>query len=106
MAVELGRRSGTSGFTFRTAADLCEEFDGFIFNHNESILYEWVEEHEPELFARIQNVLSSLRVVEGGSLKARLYNSTGEFQEATLHLPDRAKKVITLNPWKITTIHI
>ncbi len=39
--------------TFRTAADLCEEFDGFIFNHNEAILYQWVEEHEPELFRRI-----------------------------------------------------
>ena len=40
--------------TFRTAADLCEEFDGFVFNHNEVILYQWVEEYEPALFARIQ----------------------------------------------------
>ena len=30
--------------TFRTAADLCEEFPGFVFNHNEAILYRWVEE--------------------------------------------------------------
>jgi len=43
--------------TFRTAADLCEEFDGFIFNHNESMLYEWVEEFEPALFARIQKLV-------------------------------------------------
>ncbi len=43
--------------TFRTAADLCEEYDGFIFNHNEVILYKWVEEYEPELFARIQRLV-------------------------------------------------
>ncbi len=39
--------------TFRTAADLCEEFDGFVFNHNEVTLYKWVEEFEPALFERI-----------------------------------------------------
>ncbi|MEE1137157.1 MAG: glycoside hydrolase family 38 C-terminal domain-containing protein [Acutalibacteraceae bacterium] len=43
--------------TFRVAADFCEEFDGFIFNHNESVLYEWVEENEPELFERIQKLV-------------------------------------------------
>lgn len=43
--------------TFRTAADLCEEFDGFIFNHNEAVLYEWVEEYEPVLFRRIQDLV-------------------------------------------------
>lgn len=40
--------------TFRSAADFCEEFDTYIFNHNEAILYEWVEEYEPDLFKRIQ----------------------------------------------------
>jgi alpha-mannosidase len=43
--------------TFRTAADLCEEFDGFIFNHNEAVLYKWVEEYEPALFKRIQRLV-------------------------------------------------
>ena len=33
--------------TFRVAAQFCEEYDGFLFNHNESLLYEWVEEYEP-----------------------------------------------------------
>ncbi len=42
--------------TFRTAADLCEQFDAFVFNHNEAILYQWVEEFEPALFARIQRL--------------------------------------------------
>lgn len=40
--------------TFRAAADFCDEFDGFVFNHNEVILYQWVEEYEPELFERIK----------------------------------------------------
>ncbi len=43
--------------TFRTAADLCDEFPGFIFCHNEAILYRWVEEYEPELFARIRRLV-------------------------------------------------
>ena len=43
--------------TFRVAAKFCEEFDGFIFNHNESVLYEWVEENEPELFKKIQKLV-------------------------------------------------
>jgi len=43
--------------TFRTAADLCEEFGAFVFNHNESLLYEWVEEYEPALFARIERLV-------------------------------------------------
>jgi alpha-mannosidase len=50
--------AATAVSTFRTAADLCEEFDGFIFNHNEVILYRWVEEYEPELFKRIQRLVS------------------------------------------------
>lgn len=43
--------------TFRVAAKFCEQYDGFIFNHNESVLYEWVEEYEPELFKRIQKLV-------------------------------------------------
>lgn len=43
--------------TFRAAADLCEEFDGFVFNHNEVILYRWIEEYEPALFERIRRLV-------------------------------------------------
>ena len=43
--------------TFRTAADLCERFDGFVFNHNEVLLYRWVEEYDPALFQRIQRLV-------------------------------------------------
>jgi len=43
--------------TFRTAADLCEEFPEFVFCHNEAILYRWVEEYEPELLVRIRELV-------------------------------------------------
>lgn len=43
--------------TFRTAAELCETYPDFIFNHNEAILYRWIEEYEPGLFARIQELV-------------------------------------------------
>jgi len=53
--------------TFRVAADFCEQYDGFVFNHNEALLYEWVEEHEPELFARIQKLVAEKKwVIMGG----------------------------------------
>ena len=40
--------------TFRIAAQFCEEYDGFVFCHNEALLYKWVEEYEPALFERIR----------------------------------------------------
>jgi alpha-mannosidase len=43
--------------TFRAAADLCEEFEGFAFCHNEAILYRWIEEYEPALFERIRGLV-------------------------------------------------
>lgn len=43
--------------TFRTAADLCEETKGFVFNKNEAILYQWIEEYDPVLFKRIQKLV-------------------------------------------------
>ena len=45
--------------TFRVAAKFCEEYNGFVFNHNEAVLYEWVEEHEPALFRRIQTLVKA-----------------------------------------------
>lgn len=44
--------------TFRIAADLCEQFEGFVFNHNEALLYQWVEEHDNALFSRIQRLVT------------------------------------------------
>ena len=39
--------------TFRIAADFCDKYNDFVFCHNESLLYRWVEEYEPELFQKI-----------------------------------------------------
>ena len=44
--------------TFRTAVEICEENKGFIFNHNEVVPYQWVEEYDPPLFKRIQKQVS------------------------------------------------
>lgn len=45
--------------TFRSAANFCEEYDGLVFCHNESLLYEWVQEYEPTLFARIKKLVEA-----------------------------------------------
>ncbi|MBP3962051.1 glycoside hydrolase family 38 C-terminal domain-containing protein [Paenibacillus lignilyticus] len=43
--------------TFRAAAEFCREYDGYVFNHNEVILYKWIEEYVPELFEEIQELV-------------------------------------------------
>lgn len=63
-AWEEGAREAIS--TFNTAAQLLEEFPEFVFNHNESLLYEWIEEYDPRLFERIR-----------GLVKVRRWNITG-----------------------------
>jgi len=53
--------------TFRVAADFCEQYEGFVFNHNEALLYEWVEEHEPKLFERIKKLVKEKKwIIMGG----------------------------------------
>ncbi len=53
--------AGEALSTFRTAVRLCEEFPGYIFNHNEAVLYQWVEEFEPRLFRKIQKLVKEKR---------------------------------------------
>ena len=45
--------------TFRVAANFCEKYDGFVFNHNEAVLYKWVEEYDPALFKKIQELVAA-----------------------------------------------
>ena len=47
--------------TFRQAAEFCEKYPGFVFCHNEAVLYEWVEDYEPALFRRIQDLVRENR---------------------------------------------
>lgn len=66
--------------TFRVAADFCDEFDSFVFNHNESVLYEWVEENEPELFEKIQRLVKEgkWKIMGGWYLQPDCTMPTGE----------------------------
>ncbi len=43
--------------TFRIAADFCDEYDNFVFCHNEALLYMWIEDYDPQLFSRIQRLV-------------------------------------------------
>ncbi len=56
---EEGAREAIS--TFHTAADLLEAYPEFIFTHNESVLYEWVELYDPPLFERIRALVRAGR---------------------------------------------
>ena len=44
--------------TFRIAADFCEQYEDYIFCHNEVLLYDWIEQFDPPLFARIQDLVN------------------------------------------------
>lgn len=45
--------------TFRIAANFCEEYDNFVFCHNEALLYKWIEEYDMPLFERIQALVKA-----------------------------------------------
>lgn len=45
--------------TFRSAVSICEENPSLVFNHNESILYEWIDEYDPSLAKRIALLVKS-----------------------------------------------
>ena len=66
--------------TFRAAADFCEEFDDFVFCHNEALLYRWIEEYEPELFARIRRLVRAgkWRIMGGWYLQPDCNMPSGE----------------------------
>lgn len=48
---------GTAISTFLAAADFCEEYDNYVFCHNEAILYKWIEKFSPGLFERIRKLV-------------------------------------------------
>lgn len=66
--------------TFRVAADFCDDYDGFVFNHNEAVLYEWVEEYDKELFERIQRLVKEgkWRIIGGTYLQPDCNIPSGE----------------------------
>lgn len=53
--------------TFRTAVQLLLEHDDLIFNHNEALLYQWVQKYDPPLFREIQQLVKKGRwFISGG----------------------------------------
>ena len=67
--------------TFRIAADFCEEYDRFVFCHNEALLYRWIEEYDPPLFARIQRLVKEGKwhIMGGFHLQPDCNMPSGEF---------------------------
>ncbi len=67
--------------TFRIAADFCEEFDSFVFCHNESLLYKWVEEFDPILFKKIRDLVKrgKWHIMGGWHLQPDCNMPSGEF---------------------------
>jgi alpha-mannosidase len=49
--------AGEALSTFRQAAEFCETRRGYVFCHNEAVLYAWIEEYEPALFRRIRGLV-------------------------------------------------
>lgn len=66
--------------TFRVACEFCETVKGFVFCHNESLLYEWIEEHDPRLFERIRRLVRAGRwhIAGGAYLQPDLNGPSGE----------------------------
>ncbi|HMO13157.1 MAG TPA: glycoside hydrolase family 38 C-terminal domain-containing protein [Pirellulaceae bacterium] len=53
--------------TFATAVELLSEHDQLVFNHNESLLYRWVERYDPHLFSCIRELVAAGRwAISGG----------------------------------------
>ena len=96
--------------TFRTAARFCEEFQGFVFCHNEAVLYEWVEEFEPEPSGPDQGDGPARSLAHYGRMvsSARLQYSpvenhlSGRFYEAR-HIPEmfgvRPRTAVNFDPF-------
>ena len=58
---------GVAISTFSAAADFCEEYDNYVFCHNEAILYEYIERYSPNLFARIKKLVKEKKwIIIGG----------------------------------------
>ncbi len=66
--------------TFRSAADLCDEYPEFIYTRGEAWLYQQVEKLDPALFARV------VKLVERG----QWHVTGGQFVQPDCNLPSAA----------------
>jgi len=63
--------------TFRNAVEILHEYDEFIFNHNEAVLYQWVQKYDPRLFRGIQQLVK----------KEKWFISGGWYLQPDVNLP-------------------
>jgi len=53
--------------TFRNAVEIIDEYPELIFNHNEAILYQWVQKYDKRLFNQIRELVEKKRwFIAGG----------------------------------------
>jgi len=53
--------------TFGNTVQLLEEHKDLVFNHNEAVLYQWVQQYDPALFRQIQKLVKAGRwCISGG----------------------------------------
>jgi len=53
--------------TFQSMVEILHENKDLIFNHNEAVLYQWIQEHEPSLFRDIHELVKQNQwAVSGG----------------------------------------
>lgn len=66
--------------TFRTAEKFAADYPEFVFNHNEALIYQWVKDYEPDLFARIQKQVAEGKwhIMGGWYLQPDCNMSNGE----------------------------
>ncbi len=66
--------------TFRTASEIIKENPGFVFCHNEALLYEWILQHDPLLFEQIRQQVKegSFRIMGGWYLQPDCNMPSGE----------------------------
>ena len=71
---------GAAIATFRSAANLLEQNETFVFCHNEALLYRWVKDNDPTLYKRISALIKCgrLRVMGGFELQPDCVMPSGE----------------------------
>ncbi len=66
--------------TFRTAVEIIEENPGFVFCHNEALLYDWIKQHDPVLYGQIKRHVKdgSFHIMGGWYLQPDCNMPSGE----------------------------
>lgn len=67
--------------TYRIASDFCDEYDNFVFCHNEALLYQWIEEYDMPLFEKIRRLVKQGKwhIMGGWHLQPDCNMPSGEF---------------------------